>query len=110
MVLMGAGGRTKSQLEEVLGTGLETTRTGYGDINRRLLDGFDGERNFDGANRIYVAKGFTPKQLYQEILNNTFLSDVEEKDFASQASQSVQEVIAHCSVIWYILNIVYYIY
>ena len=86
---------------------METTRTGYGDINRRLLDGFDGERNFDGANRIYVAKGFTPKQLYQEILNNTFLSDVEEKDFASQASQSVQEVIAHWSVIWYILNIVY---
>jgi len=93
MVLLGSGGETRTQLEEVLGATLEDSREGYTALNARLLD----NQNSVGAdlrlaNKVFLADDFTPKQTYMQMLRNRFFSGVEEKNFGNQKSKSIREI------------------
>lgn len=95
MVLLGSDGRTRTQLEEVLGTGSNTTLEGYTELNGNLLDQQNEvEAELKVANKLFSAQGFSAKESYREKLGIGFQSDFEEKDFGGRRSESVREVDA----------------
>merc|ERR1712088_942228 len=87
-LLQGSGGRTKAELENLLGV---TASDSLVEQYRILGQGLSGE-GFKQANLLAVANSFKPKREYRTSLNNGFRSDIREFDFASNSLGSVQEI------------------
>ena len=87
-LLQGSGGRTKQELESLLGV---TASDSLVEQYRILGQGLSGE-GFKQANLLAVANSFKPKREYRTSLNNGFQSDIREFDFGSNSRESVQEV------------------
>jgi len=87
-LLQGSGGRTKQELESLLGV---TASDSLVEQYRILGQGLSGE-GFKQANLLAVANSFKPKREYRTSLNNGFQSDIREFDFGSNSLGSVQEI------------------
>merc|ERR1712088_1003895 len=87
-LLQGSGGRTKAELENLLGV---TASDSLVEQYRILGEGLSGE-GFKQANLLAVADSFKPKREYRTSLNNGFQSDIREFDFGSNSQGSVQEI------------------
>merc|ERR1712198_624051 len=87
-LLQGSGGRTKQELESLLGV---TASDSLVEQYRILGQGLSGE-GFKQANLLAVANSFKPKREYRTSLNNGFQSDIREFDFGSNSRGSVQEI------------------
>merc|ERR1711910_309447 len=87
-LLQGSGGRTKSELENLLGV---TASDSLVEQYRILGQGLSGE-GFKQANLLAVADSFKPKREYRTSLNSGFQSDIREFDFGSNSLGSVQEI------------------
>merc|ERR1712032_1380236 len=87
-LLQGSGGRTKAELENLLGV---TASDSLVEQYRILGQGLSGE-GFKQANLLAVANSFKPKREYRTSLNNGFQSDIREFDFGSNSLGSVQEI------------------
>ena len=87
-LLQGSGGRTKTELVNLLGV---TASDSLVEQYRILGEGLSGE-GFKQANLLAVADNFKPKREYRTTLNNGFQSDIREFDFGSKPQESVQEV------------------
>merc|ERR1712117_517186 len=87
-LLQGSGGRTKAELEGLLGV---TASDSLVEQYRILGEGLSGE-GFKQANLLAVANSFKPKREYRTSLNNGFQSDIREFDFGSNSLGSVQEI------------------
>merc|ERR1712168_1035536 len=87
-LLQGSGGRTKAELESLLGV---TASDSLVEQYRILGEGLSGE-GFKQANLLAVANSFKPKREYRTSLNNGFQSDIREFDFGSNSLGSVQEI------------------
>merc|ERR1712001_185429 len=87
-LLQGSGGRTKAELESLLGV---TASDSLVEQYRILGEGLSGE-GFKQANLLAVADSFKPKREYRTSLNNGFQSDIREFNFNSNSLGSVQEI------------------
>merc|ERR1711953_920128 len=87
-VLQGSGGRTKAELENLLGV---TASDSLVEQYRILGQGLSGG-GFKQANLFAVADNFDPKREYRLSLNNGFQSDIREFNFCLMSQESVQEV------------------
>merc|ERR1712223_974160 len=87
-LLQGSGGRTKAELENLLGV---TASDSLVEQYRILGEGLVGE-GFKQANLLAVADSFKPKREYRTSLNNGFQSDIREFNFNSNSLGSVQEI------------------
>merc|ERR1712110_414994 len=87
-LLQGSGGRTKAELENLLGV---TASDSLVEQYRILGEGLSGE-GFKQANLLAVADNFKPKREYRTSLNSGFQSDIREFDFGSNSLGSVQEI------------------
>jgi len=87
-LLQGSGGRTKAELENLLGV---TASDSLVEQYRILGQGLSGE-GFKQANLLAVANSFKPKREYRTSLNDGFQSDIREFDFGSNSLGSVQEI------------------
>merc|ERR1712088_1270774 len=87
-LLQGSGGRTKVELESLLGV-----RASHSLVEqyRILGQGLVGE-GFKQANLLAVANSFKPKIEFRTNLNSGFQSDIREFDFGSNSLGSVQEI------------------
>merc|ERR1711910_139629 len=87
-LLQGSGGRTKAELENLLGVAASDSLVEQYKI---LGEGLTGE-GFKQANLLAVADSFMPKREYRTSLNNGFQSDIREFDFNSNSLGSVQVI------------------
>merc|ERR1711962_505503 len=87
-LLQGSGGRTKEELESLLGVRASDSLV---EQYRILGQGLAGE-GFKQANLLAVANSFKPKIEYRTSLNSGFQSDIREFDFGSNSLGSVQEI------------------
>merc|ERR1711963_699798 len=87
-LLQGSGGRTKEELESLLGVRASDSLV---EQYRILGQGLAGE-GFKQANLLAVASSFKPKIEFRTNLNNGFQSDIREFDFGSNSLASVQEI------------------
>merc|ERR1712218_170904 len=87
-LLQGSGGRTKEELESLLGV---TASDSLVEQYRILGEGLSGE-GFKQANLLAVANSFKPKIEFRTSLNSGFQSDIREFDFGSNSLGSVQEI------------------
>merc|ERR1711994_746443 len=87
-LLQGSGGRTKAELENLLGVAASDSLVEQYKI---LGEGLVGE-GFKQANLLAVADSFNPKREYRTSLNNGFQSDIREFNFNSNSLGSVQEI------------------
>merc|ERR1712117_899705 len=87
-LLQGSGGRTKEELESLLGVRASDSLVEQYKI---LGQGLAGE-GFKQANLLAVANSFKPKIEFRTNLNNGFQSDIREFDFGSNSLGSVQEI------------------
>merc|ERR1712218_114123 len=87
-LLQGSGGRTKAELENLLGVAASDSLVEQYKI---LGEGLVGE-GFKQANLLAVADSFKPKREYRASLNNGFQSDIREFNFNSNSLGSVQEI------------------
>jgi len=87
-LLQGSGGRTRAELESLLGV---TASDSLVEQYRILGQGLSGE-GFKQANLLAVADSFKPKREYRTSLNNGFQSDIREFNFGSNSLGSVQEI------------------
>merc|ERR1711953_605769 len=87
-LLQGSGGRTKAELENLLGV---TASDSLMEQFRILGQGLSGE-DFKQANLLAVANNFKPKREYRLSLNNGFQSEIREFNFGSKSRESVQEI------------------
>merc|ERR1712240_844298 len=87
-LLQGSGGRTKEELESLLGVRASDSLV---EQDRILGQGLAGE-GFKQANLLAVANSFKPKIEYRTNLNSGFQSDIREFDFGSNSLGSVQEI------------------
>merc|ERR1711863_48486 len=87
-LLQGSGGRTKAELENLLGVAASDSLVEQYKI---LGEGLAGE-GFKQANLLAVADSFKPKREYRASLNNGFQSDIREFNFNSNSLGSVQEI------------------
>merc|ERR1712223_1049443 len=78
-LLQGSGGRTKAELENLLGV---TASDSLVEQYKILGEGLTGE-GFKQANLLAVADSFKPKREYRTSLNNGFQSDIREFNFKS---------------------------
>ena len=89
-LLLGSEGRTRSELETLLGVPASNTTTNkYSLITSGLKS---GSSKLNVANHLAVAKGFKPKQRFRSLLNSGFSSDIKEYDFGVNKEKSVQQV------------------
>ena len=91
-VMFGSGGRTKAQLETLLGVSasqnlLEQYRslTGVSGLT-------SGSAQINTGNELAVAAGFKPKSAFSQLLGRTFGSRISEYDFAGNKAQAVRQV------------------
>ena len=87
-LLQGSGGRTKAELENLLGV---TASDSLVEQYRILGQGLSGE-DFKQANLLAFPNSFNPKRKYRLSLNNGFQSDIREFNFCLKSQESVQEV------------------
>merc|ERR1712020_222149 len=87
-LLQGSGGRTKEELESLLGVRASDSLVEQYKI---LGQGLAGE-GFKQANLLAVANSFKPKIEFRTNLNGGFQSDIREFDFGSNSLASVQEI------------------
>merc|ERR1712218_64234 len=87
-LLQGSGGRTKEELESLLGVRASDSLVEQYKI---LGQGLAGE-GFKQANLLAVANSFKPKIGFRRNLNSGFQSDIREFDFGSNSLGSVQEI------------------
>merc|ERR1712115_62277 len=87
-LLQGSGGRTKEELESLLGVRASDSLV---EQYRILGQGLAGE-GFKQANLLAVANSFKPKIEFRTSLNSGFQSDIREFDFGSNSLGSVQEI------------------
>merc|ERR1711910_315446 len=87
-LLQGSGGRTKEELESLLGVRASDSLV---EQYRILGQGLAGE-GFKQANLLAVANSFKPKIEFRTNLNSGFQSDIREFDFGSNSLASVQEI------------------
>merc|ERR1711963_244624 len=87
-LLQGSGGRTKEELESLLGVRASDSLV---EQYRILGQGLAGE-GFKQANLLAVANSFKPKIEFRSSLNSGFQSDIREFDFGSNNLGSVQEI------------------
>merc|ERR1711884_159498 len=87
-LLQGSGGRTKDELESLLGVRASDSLV---EQYRILGQGLAGE-GFKQANLLAVANSFKPKIEFRTSLNSGFQSDIREFDFGSNSLASVQEI------------------
>merc|ERR1711963_590841 len=87
-LLQGSGGRTKEELESLLGVRASDSLV---EQYRILGQGLAGE-GFKQANLLAVANSFKPKIGFRTSLNSGFQSDIREFDFGSNSLGSVQEI------------------
>merc|ERR1712117_519879 len=87
-LLQGSGGRTKEELESLLGVRASDSLV---EQYRILGQGLAGE-GFKQANLLAVANNFKPKIEFRTNLNSGFQSDIREFDFGSNSLASVQEI------------------
>merc|ERR1711953_1246765 len=87
-LLQGSGGRTKAELENLLGVAASDSLVEQYKI---LGEGLAGE-GFKQANLLAVADSFKPKREYRASLNNGFQSDIREFNFNSNSLGRVQEI------------------
>merc|ERR1712038_786075 len=87
-LLQGSGGRTKEELESLLGVRASDSLV---EQYRILGQGLAGE-GFKQANLLAVANSFKPKIEFRTNLNSGFQSDIREFDFGSNSLGSVQEI------------------
>merc|ERR1712107_720157 len=87
-LLQGSGGRTKEELESLLGVRASDSLVEQYKI---LGQGLAGE-GFKQANLLAVANSFKPKIEYRTSLNSGFQSGIREFDFGSNSLGSVQEI------------------
>jgi len=89
-LLLGSEGRTRSELETLLGVPASNTTTNkYSLITSGLKS---GSSKLNVANHLAVAKGFKPKQRFRSLLNSGFSSDIKEYDFGVNKEKSVQQI------------------
>merc|ERR1712045_86192 len=82
-LLQGSGGRTKAELENLLGVAASDSL-----VEQYKMVG----EGFKQANLLAVADSFKPKREYRTNLNSGFQSDIREFDFGSNSLASVQEI------------------
>merc|ERR1711994_316777 len=87
-LLQGSGGRTKAELENLLGVAASDSLVEQYKILGRGLAG----EGFKQANLLAVANSFKPKIEFRTNLNNGFQSDIREFNFNSNSLGSVQEI------------------
>merc|ERR1711994_602537 len=87
-LLQGSGGRTKEELESLLGVRASDSLVEHYKILGQGLVG-DG---FKQANLLAVANSFKPKIGFRTNLNSGFQSDIREFDFGSNSLASIQEI------------------
>jgi len=87
-LLQGSGGRTKAELENLLGV---TASDSLVEQYRILGQGLSGQ-DFKQANLLAVANNFNPKREYRFSLNKGFQSEIREFNFGSKSRESVQEI------------------
>merc|ERR1712177_160506 len=87
-LLQGSGGRTKEELESLLGVRASDSLV---EQYRILGQGLAGE-GFKQANLLAVANSLKPKIEFRTNLNSGFQSDIREFDFGSNSLGSVQEI------------------
>merc|ERR1712165_461367 len=87
-LLQGSGGRTKDELESLLGVRASDSLV---EQYRILGQGLVGE-GFKQANLLAVANSFKPKIGFRTNLNSGFQSDIREFDFGSNSLGSVHEI------------------
>merc|ERR1711971_222371 len=87
-LLQGSGGRTKAELENLLGV---TASDSLVEQYRIRGQGLSGE-GFKQANLLAVANNFKPKREYRTSLNSGFQSDIREFDFGSNSLGSIKEI------------------
>merc|ERR1711936_862599 len=87
-LLQGSGGRTKEELESLLGVRASDSLV---EQYRILGQGLAGE-GFKQANLLAVANNFKPKIGFRASLNSGFQSDIREFDFGSNSLGSVQAI------------------
>jgi len=89
-VLSGAGGRTQSQLESVLGVRAgDSLVEQYRTLSHQLSRGV---ATVNEANLLAVATGFKPKAQYNNDLLRGFKSEIREFDFGTDRENSVREI------------------
>eukprot|EP00092_Neocalanus_flemingeri_P019732 GFUD01021372.1.p1 GENE.GFUD01021372.1~~GFUD01021372.1.p1 ORF type:complete len:543 (+),score=83.50 GFUD01021372.1:490-2118(+) len=89
-LLLGSEGRTKSQLENVLGVpASDLTVSQYREITSGLRS---GPSKLSVANHLAVARGFKPKQAFSRLLGNGFGADIKEYDFGTNKDNSVRQI------------------
>jgi len=92
-VLQGAGGRTQSQLEDVLGvTQGDSLVDQYRTLGTQLSRSGDGLATVKEANLLAVATGFKPKSDYSSDLLGGFQSEIREFNFGTDSANSVKEI------------------
>merc|ERR1712106_344037 len=89
-LLLGSAGRTRSELQTVLGVSKSNfTVNEYSQITSGLRS---GPSKLSVANHLAVAKGFKPKQEFSRILATGFNSDIKEYDFGTNKDLSVKQI------------------
>merc|ERR1712106_793441 len=89
-LLLGSAGRTRSELQTVLGVSKSNfTVNEYSQITSGLRS---GPSKLSVANHLAVAKGFKPKQEFSRILATGFNSDIKEYDFGTNKGLSVKQI------------------
>jgi len=89
-LLLGSAGRTRSELQTVLGVSASNlTVKQYSQITTGLRS---GPSKLSVANHLAVAKGFKPKKEFSKILADGFGSDIREYDFGTDKDNSVRQI------------------
>jgi len=89
-LMLGSDGRTKSQLQDVLGVSAsDNTVSQYREITSGLRS---GPSKLAVANQLAVASGFKPKQSFSRLLRDGFGSDIREYDFGLNKDKSVRQI------------------
>jgi len=91
-LLLGSGGTTRSQLQDVLGVPASDVTA---NLYRETVNGLrSGPSKLSVYNHLAVAKGFKPKPTYRTKLNAGFSSDIREYDFGTARNESVEQINA----------------
>jgi len=89
-LMFGAGGQTRDQLSQLLGTApSELVLSQWRDLSLGLTR---GSAQLNTANQLAVARGFKPKPAFSQLLGRVFQSTITEYDFATDRANAVQQI------------------
>ena len=92
---LGARGPTLTQLEQLIGLSAINSSRLHKDIVAELRTAEEAvidRLHLRMANLMAIAKGFTPRPAYRQLLESKFLARIEEMDFAGQRAASVKRI------------------